>query len=362
MGSIIVGTGIAVPPRQVTNDQLSAIMDTSDEWIRRRTGVGSRFMADPGTGASDLAAEAVVAALGDARIDPAEVDLLVTATMTPDQFAPGIAAVVQSKAGLGQVAAFDLRQQCSGFLYGLDLADAMLRSGRARCAAVVGAEVHTGYMPFGTGFDVLRGTRDAPTDEDRAAATASRAWSVLFGDGAGAAVLRADDTAGPAKGDTAGQATGIIASRLFSDGEDAELIQVRGLGFRHQPFVDADQLAAGMHLPEMNGAELFRRASAAMPAAVQAVLDDVGLTVSDLDLVVCHQANERIVEVVRKALGIDALVAPSNIERYGNTTAATLALLFHEQRLAGRVPSGTVVCFVAFGAGSHWGALLYREP
>ena len=159
-----------------------------------------------------------------------------------------------------------------------------------------------------------------------------------------------------------GQETGVLACKLFSDGTDFELIQVEGLGFRHQPYVDADQLAAGLHLPKMNGAELFRRASTAMPAAIEAVLAEAGLGVGDLDLVVAHQANERIVEVVRKALGVDATVAPTNIERYGNTTAATLAILYHELRTAGRVPSGALVCFVAFGAGSHWGALLYRQP
>jgi 3-oxoacyl-[acyl-carrier-protein] synthase III len=361
MGSVIVGSGISVPPHRVTNDDLGAIMDTSDDWIRRRTGVGSRHLAAPGVGASDLAAEAVRAAVADAGLAPADIDLLITATMTPDQFAPGIAAVVQTKAGLGPVAAFDLRQQCSGFLYGLDLADAMVRVGRARHAVVVGAEVHTGYMPFGTGFEVLRGTRREPTVADRDAASASRAWSVLFGDGAGAVVVSAAGVGTDGGGD-GGAPTGVLASRLFSDGDDVELIQVPGLGFRCQPYVDAEQLAAGLHLPRMNGAELFRRAATAMPAAVRQVLDDTGYTVADLDLVVCHQANERIVEVVRQSLGVDAEVAPTNIERYGNTTAATLPILFHELRADGRVPSGALVCFVAFGAGSHWGAALYRQP
>lgn len=359
MGSIIVGSGIAVPPRRVTNDDLAAVMDTSDDWIRRRTGVGSRHLADPGVGASDLGAAAVTAALADAGVEPAEVDLLVTATMTPDFLAPGIAPLVQTKAGLGQIAAFDLRQQCSGFLYGLDLADAMVRVGRSRCAVVVGAEVHAGYLPFGTGLDVLRGLRPEPTAEDRAMATASRGWSVLFGDGAGALVLGPGAAGGGTGG---GSPSGVLASRLFSDGEDFELIHVAGVGFRHQPYVDVAQLEAGLHHPRMNGAELFRRASTAMPAAVGAVLDDAGLTVADLDLVVVHQANERIVEVVRRALGVDATVAPTNIERYGNTTAATLPLLFHELRQAGRVTAGALVCFVAFGAGAHWGAVLYREP
>lgn len=357
MGSVIVGSGIAVPPRVVTNDDLARIMDTSDAWIRRRSGVAQRHVADPGVGASDLGALAASAALVDAGIEPGEVDLLVTATMTADHFAPGIAPLVQRKAGLGRVAAFDLRQQCSGFLYGLDLADAFLGSGRAHTAVVVGAEVHTGYMPYGTGFEVLRGDRTEPTPADRERATAARAWSVLFGDGAGAVVLRAGDATGPAQDER-----GFLASRLFTDGDDFELIHVPGLGFAHQPYVDAAQLEAGLHNPHMNGGELFRRAVTAMPAAVREVAASRGVSIEDLSLVISHQANERITEAVRAALGVNDVIAPSNIERYGNTTAATLPILFHEQRLAGRVVPGSLLCFTAFGAGAHWGASLYRVP
>ncbi len=357
MGSVIIGSGIAVPPRVVTNDDLSRIMDTSDAWIRRRSGVAQRHVAEPGVGASDLGAAATTAALADAGVEPGEVDLLVTATMTADHFAPGIAPLVQQKAGLGRVAAFDLRQQCSGFLYGLDLADAFLRSGRARTAVVVGAEVHTGYMPYGTGFEVLRGTRDEPTPEDRATATAARAWSVLFGDGAGAMVLRCGDDHGDDRPEE-----GFLATRLFTDGDDFELIHVPGLGFAHQPYVDAAQLEAGLHNPHMNGGELFRRAVTAMPAAVREVAEVVGVGLDELDLVISHQANERITEAVRGALGVDEHVAPSNIERYGNTTAGTLPILFDELLRAGRVTPGALVCFTAFGAGAHWGAALYRVP
>lgn len=351
MGSLIVGSGVAVPPRVVTNDDLSKIMDTTDEWIVSRSGVRQRHVAEPGVGPSDLAAEAVTAALADAGVAASEVDLLVTATMTPDQFAPGIAGEVQDRSGLGHVGAFDLRQQCGGFLYGLDMADAMLSSGKAECAVVVGAEVHAGYMPYGDSWDILRGLRDdPPSPEDYAAATEARAWAVLFGDGAGAVVLRRNDD----------PTTGLLDSVLRTDGSHADLIQVPGVGFRHQPYVDASQIGDQAHWPTMNGMELFRQAVTCMPAAVHEVLEHTGYELSDVSLVIAHQANDRILDGVRKQLGVSEEVAPSNIARYGNTTAATLPILFHEQHAAGNISVGDLVCFTAFGAGAHWGASLYR--
>jgi len=353
MGSVIIGTGIALPPRIVTNDDLAAIMDTTDEWIRSRTGVTQRHIADPGVGASDLAAEAVTSALRAAGIEAGDVDALITATMTPDQFAPGIAGVVQDRCGMGPIAAFDLRQQCGGFLYGLDLADALLASGKARRVVVVGAEVHSGYMPYGASWEILRGERPGPPDpQDHAAATEARGWAVLFGDGAGAAVLTPDDDS----------ASGFLSSVLRTDGSHADLIEVPGVGFRHQPYVDAAQLEARAHWPSMNGMELFRQAVTCMPAAVREVLDSAGYTVDDLSLVIAHQANDRILEGVRKQLDVDAALVPSNIARYGNTTAATLPILLHEQLTAGRITPGSLICFTAFGAGAHWGASLYRVP
>ena len=396
MASVIVGTGTAAPPNVVHNHDLARIMDTTDEWIRSRSGVRSRRFADPGTGASDLAAEAARAALDDAGTDPSAVDAVVCATMTPDCQNPGIAGAVQHKADLGRAAVFDLRQQCAGFLFGLDLADMLIATGRAATVLVVGAEVHAGYLPWGDAWDIVLGRSDRPpTDAERALATRHRAWSVLFGDGAGAMVLQEQAAgAGPASADTAARGepvgpvprrpadhdptsphgagngirleerppTGILVSVLRTDGAHADLIEVPGLGSRQRPYADEAQIAAGLHHPVMNGGGLYRMAVESMPAAVREALSAAGCGLDDLDLVVAHQANDRILEGVRRRLGVDADVMPSNIEHWGNTTAATLPILYHEMRQQGRVPPGSLVAFTSFGAGAHWGAVLYREP
>ena len=294
MPTVITGTGVAVPPNVVTNDDLTRIMDTTDEWIRSRTGVASRRFVDPGTGTSDLAAEAARAALEDAGVSGDEVDMLVCATMTPDRQNPGIAGAVQHKAGLGDAATFDLRQQCAGFLFGLDLADMMISTGRAGTVVVVGAEVHAGYLPWGDAWEILLDGADrAPTADERTLATRHRAWSVLFGDGAGAAVLRDQaDAARP----PCGSPEGILASVLRTDGAHADLIEVPGLGSEQRPYADAAQIAAGLHHPTMNGGGLYRLAVETMPAAVGEALEAAGCGLADLDLVVAHQANDRILE------------------------------------------------------------------
>ncbi len=353
MGNIICGTGTEVPDLVVTNADLARIMDTSDEWIYRRTGVRERRFVEPGTATSDLAAGAGRAALDDAGLGPEEVDVLITATMTPDTFAPGISSLVQEKLGLGAVGAYDLRQQCSGFLYGLDLADALLSSEKAGTVLVVGAEVHSGFLPWDGSWPYLLGTADGPVPADQYRRNSRyRAWSVLFGDGAGAAVLRRSSN----------PEVGILASRLHSDGTHHELIHVPGVGFSRRPYVDLARLEAGEHLPHMQGRELFREAVSRMPEAVLEVLDATGTAPAELDLVVAHQANARIVEGVRKALGMAPDQVPVNIDRYANTTAGTLPILFDELRRADRVRPGSLVVFTAFGAGAHWGAALYREP
>ena len=352
MGNLIIGTGMAVPPTVVTNEDLARVMDTSDDWIRRRSGVRTRHFADPGVGSVALGIEAGAAAIADAGLAPGDIDAVVTATMTPDQSAPGNAPLIQAGLGLGPVAAYDLRQQCSGFLYALDLADSMLTTGRAETVLVVGSEVHAGYMPFDEiSWQILRGLSDStPGPEQWKRATAHRGWAVLFGDGAGAMVLARDATAGH----------GFLNFRLYSDGSLFDLIQVEGLGFRRQPYIDHAQLEAGLQMPSMNGRELFRRAVKLMPEAVASVLDDRNLTVADLDLVIAHQANARILEGVRKAAGLGEHQVPSNLDRYANTTAATLPILFHEIRPT--LAPGALVAFTAFGAGAHWGAALYRLP
>ena len=360
MPAVITGTGVAVPPNFVTNDHLTRIMDTTDEWIRSRTGVASRRFVDPGTGTSDLAAEAARAALDDAGVDAADVDAVVCATMTPDRQNPGIAGAVQHKAGLDGAAVFDLRQQCAGFLFGLDLADMLIATGRAGTVVVAGAEVHAGYLPWGEAWDIVLGRSDrAPTDDERVLATRHRAWSVLFGDGAGAMVVQAQ----PDKaGSDSSSETGILGSMLRTDGAHADLIEVPGLGSEQRPYADAAQIAAGLHHPAMNGGGLYRLAVETMPAAVKDVLEVAECKLDDLDLVVAHQANDRILDGARQRLGVDEATMPSNIGDWGNTTAATLPILYHELRQQGRVTPGSLVAFTSFGAGAHWGAVLYREP
>lgn len=353
MSAVITGTGVAVPPNVVTNDDLGRIMDTSDEWIRSRSGVVQRRFVDPGTGASDLAVEAARAALADAGVDPSSVDVLVTATMTPDVINPGIAPLVQEKLGLGPIPAFDLRQQCSGFLYGLDLADSMIASDRADTVVVVGAEVHAGYLPWGDAWEIVLGQSDrAPTTEEWELASAHRGWSVLFGDGAGAMVVQR----------SAARDSGVLGSVLHTDGRHFELIVGGDFGSLNRPYLSEAILAQGLHIPRMDGGGLYRQAVRLMPEAIAEVLEKSAYSVGDLDVVVAHQANDRILAGVRRQLGVDDHLVPSNIALWGNTTAGTLPILFHELREAGRVESGALVCFTAFGAGAHWGAILYRQP
>lgn len=352
MGAVIAGTGVAIPEKVVSNHDLAGIMDTTDDWITTRTGVKERRFADPGTGSSDLAIEAVTAALVDAGVDAGSVDALVTATMTPDYLAPGIAGLVQNGAGLGHVAAYDLRQQCSGFLYGLDLADSLIGSGRADVVAVVGAEVHAGFQPWSEeSWQAVLGEPVTVSAADYERNTTYRAWSVLFGDGAGAMILRRGDA----------DDEGMLGTSLHTDGDSFELIWVPGVGFKSRPYVTSADLADDAHLPRMDGGGLYRRAVRLMPEAAEAVLDKTGLSIEEVDLVIAHQANDRILDGVRKKLGMGPEKVPSNIGAYGNTTAGTLPILYHEQRNSGRVQPGDLVCFAAFGAGAHYGAALYRE-
>ncbi len=353
MRSIISGTGIALPTTVVTNDDLTKVMDTDPEWISSRTGVLERRIASPGQTSSSLGAEAGTAALVDAGVDTADVDALIVATMTPDFYAPGPAPLVQHAMGLERsIPAFCIRQQCSGFLYGLEMGDALIGSGKAKNVLVIGAEVHAGVQPWITAWDRLQDEGIPPTPEEWDLATRNRAWAVLFGDGAGAVLLQATDR----------DDVGILATRLFTDGEHFGLIHIPALGSASRPFIDPGQIDREEHIPLMQGPLLYRQAVRLMPEALHTVLEETGHGVEDVDLVVAHQANERILDGVRKRMGVDATVVPQNLQHYGNTTAGTLPILFHELRTQGRVESGMLIGFVAFGAGAHWGASLYRVP
>lgn len=350
MRSVITGTGIGVPRHVVTNEALSGLMDTSDEWIRVRSGIQERRYAEPDQGSTALGVIAAQHAIADAGLAPRDIDAVIFATMTPDHVLPGNGPLLQAALGLGDIPTFDIRQQCSGFLYGLELADLFLQSGRYRRVLLVGAEVHTAFMPWHLGWDTLigRSTREI-TAAERTENTASRDRTVLFGDGAGAVVIEGRDGA-----------AGLGAIRLHTDGTGAGVLTMLGASFKRRPFVTHEQIDAGDTLPIMSGKEVFRSAVTLMPQAVREVCEASGLAVEALDLVLVHQANLRIIEGVQKALGLPAEKVPHNIERYGNTTAATLPILFHECRQQGLIRPGMNLVFTALGSGLHWGAALYR--
>jgi len=352
MRSIITGSGIGIPKNVVRNDALSRIMDTSDEWIRTRSGIEQRHYADPGEGSAELGMRAAEQALRAAGRTTGEIDAIVFATMTPNHFFPGNGPVMQAKMGFPEaIPTFDIRQQCSGFLYGLDLADSLIRSGKHHRVLVVGADVHTPFMPWENGWEMTIGGKEREvTPEEYAANTAIRDRTVLFGDGAGAVVVEA----------SANGERGLLASRLFTNGSNIEALYVRGVGFRFRPFVTKEQLDASDQIPVMEGREVFKQAVSKMPEAVRAVCADAGVSVSDIDLLLIHQANLRIVEAVGKQLALPPEKVPHNIERYGNTTAGTLPILYHELVESGRIKPGMLICFTALGSGLHWGAALYR--
>lgn len=350
--AIITGSGIGIPKNLVPNEILSRIMDTSDEWIRTRSGVEQRYYADPGEGSAELGMIAAEAALKAAKCERDDIDGVIFATMTPNHFFPGNGPVLQAKMGLREsIPTFDIRQQCSGFLYALDLADSLIRSGKHRRLLVIGSDVHTPFMPWGNGWDITIGREDRQvTAEEYAANTKIRDRSVLFGDGAGAIIVEASNENG----------RGFIAAKLYTDGSNIEALYVPGVGFRRRPYVDKKQIDADEPIPVMEGREVFKQAVSKMPESVREVCAAAGLQVSDIDILLIHQANLRIVEGVGKQLGLPPEKVPHNIERYGNTTAGTLPILFHECVADGRIKPGMLVCFTALGSGLHWGAALYR--
>lgn len=351
MRTVITGSGVGIPSNVVKNELLSRIMDTSDEWIRTRSGIEERRYAEPGEGSAALGMRAAEGAMTSAGVGTGDIDAVIFATMTPDYFFPGNGPVLQARMGFPEIPTFDIRQQCSGFLYALDLADSLIQSRKFRRLLVVGADVHTPFMPWQNGWDVTigRGTGEV-TPEQYAENTSIRDRTVLFGDGAGAVVVEGRDD----------DDRGFLAARLFSDGSNIEALYVPGVGFRMRPFVDHAQISAGLPLPVMEGRTVFKEAVSRMPAAVRHVCADARIAVTDLDLLLVHQANLRIIEGVAKSLGLPPEKVPHNIERYGNTTAGTLPILYHECVESGRIQPGMLIGFTALGSGLHWGAALYR--
>ena len=352
MRAVIAGSGSEIPPRVVTNQMLSRIMDTSDEWIRERSGVETRYYVEPGTATSDLGVAAARRALEAAGVKPEEVDLVVFATMTPDHYFPGAGPLLQAKLGLRNVPCFDIRQQCVGFLYGLQLVDAQVRAGLARTVLLVGAEVHSGFMPYSpANWDYLYGRADVPpTPAEHAWNSRFRHLTVLFGDAGAAVVLRATEE--PRRG--------IVDSILHMNGAEYDKLYVPGTGFKHRPYTDPAQFARGDHIPVMDGRYVFKLATTRMVEVAQQVLARNEVGVEDVSLVLMHQANRRINEQCQKMLGIPDEKMVHNIHKYGNTTAATIPLLWDESVRDGRLRPGDLVLMVAFGAGMSWGATLVR--
>ena len=350
MRSVIAGTGMYVPPNIVDNDRIAQLMDTSDEWIRQRTGIVTRHLAEAGVATSDLAVPAAKDALADAGLELGDIDYVVFATMTPDHYFPGSAPFFQTKLGLAGVPCLDIRQQCAGFIYGLQVTDALIRSGQCRRVLLVGAEEHACLMPWRS-WDALFGREEAhPSPEEWALNTATRDRTVLFGDGAGACVVIGEDDGG----------RGVLDILLHTDGTYADRLWAKAGGSAYRPYFHPAMFESGDSIPVVQGREVFRLAVTHMPEVVLAVLERNGLSVDDLDLVVMHQANLRINEAVQKRLGLPDEKVFNNIQRYGNTTAATIPIAFHEARKSGRVHPGGLVCFVGLGSGLNWGAILYR--
>ena len=319
--SIVRGVGAYLPARIVGNDELSTRVDTSDAWIRERTGIEQRHVAADGELTSDLACAAAKRALDRADIDPAAIDLVVVATSTPDNTFPATATAVQRKLGVPPCPAYDLQAVCAGFAYALCTADNHLRLGQARCALVIGAETFSRILDW-----------------------QDRSTCVLFGDGAGAVVLRAEKQAGTVAD------RGILATRLYADGRHYDDL-----------YVDGGPSSTGTtgHL-RMNGREVFRHAVADLAGAAEQVLADCGLTPADIDLLVPHQANKRIIDAVGRRLDLPAERVVVTVDRHANTSAASIPLALDHAVATGRLRPGHLVCANAMGGGFAWGAALIR--
>lgn len=320
----ILGTGHAYPEGVLTNADLERMVDTSDEWITSRTGIKQRHKAAEGEYTSMFAVRAARAAIEHAKIDPTEIDLLICATVTPDQVLPSTGCIIQTELGAHKAAAFDLAAACSGFLYGLTLANTMIQTGQARHALVIGAELLTRYVDY--------------TD---------RSTCVIFGDGAGAAVL------GPVEGER-----GILATRIRSDGRFTDQLFAPGGGTRMG--LTPESFAAGAHFYKMRGNELFKVAVRSMAEVSREVLEEAGYTADDVKLFIPHQANQRITDAVANNLKVESERVYSNIAMHGNTSSASIPIALDECVRMGKIADGDLVLLASFGGGVTWGAVLMR--
>jgi 3-oxoacyl-[acyl-carrier-protein] synthase-3 len=328
----ITGTGMHVPGRVVTNKDLEQLMDTSDEWIRQRTGIQERHFIEPGQTPVDVAEPAARRALEAARIEPDEVDCVVLATLSPQADFPGTSFFLQDRLGLRETPCFDVRAQCSGFLYSLATARSFVAAGQFRRVLVVGCEVHS------TGIDLTTEGRDV---------------AVLFGDGAGACVVEANDDAD--------DPSGILEVRLHAQGRHAQKLWIEAPGSGFAPVrISEELLRERRHFPRMDGKFVFKHAVTRMPEVLLATLSAASVKQEDVDLFLFHQANLRINEYVAQALEIPAHKLPSNIQRFGNCSAASIPMLLDEAVRGGTLERGRLVSMTAFGSGFSWASAVVR--
>ncbi|HTT69098.1 MAG TPA: beta-ketoacyl-ACP synthase III [Gemmatimonadales bacterium] len=324
-----ISTGMYVPERVVKNDEFTQWMDTSDEWIRTRTGITERRWVAEGQSGADMALEATRRALADAGLKATDLDAIIYCTLSPDYFFPGTGVFLQRKLGVAEIPCLDVRNQCTGFLYGLSIADAWIRTGQYRRVLLVGSEVHS------TGMDLTTRGRDL---------------AVLFGDGAGVAIL------GPTEAD----GRGVLSTHIFADGRYAEMLFCDAPASARRPRLSQEDLDSARIYPRMEGKEVFKHASTRMPESVQRALGANGLAAKDIKILIPHQANLRISEMVRRQLDLRDDQVYNNIQRYGNTTAGSIPIALDECVRAGRLARGDLLLLAAFGSGFTWGSAAIR--
>lgn len=330
--AIIKGTGRYVPDRKITNEALTRWMETSDEWIVQRTGIETRYWVgeDEDVGTSDLAYEASLIALERAGWNPEELDLIIFATMTPDLNIPGSGVHLQNRLSEKKIPALDIRQQCTGFLHGMEIGDAYIRGGKAEKILLVGAEFQSRYLEL---------------------TTENRDTAVIFADGAGAVCMEAVETTAE---------VGIVASILHADGEFSGALRfglpARKTGYAYTPALIKNKA----YLPYMDGKAVFKMAVTLLPQVTEELLTKANLKIEDLDMVIPHQANLRINEAFRARMNIPEEKMFNNIQRYGNTTAATIPIALDEVVEKKLLKSGDTIMFIGLGAGLTWGGVIYK--
>jgi len=327
--SRILGIGMSVPKRIVTNNDLAAKMETSHEWIVERTGIEQRHWVEDGETGTSLATAASIQAMERAKVDAKDIDLIIYATLSPDFFFPGTAVFVQRALGMKEIPCLDIRQQCTGFIYGLSIADAYIRTGMFKNILLIGSEVHS------TGLDV---------------STAGRDITVLFGDGAGAVVIgRATD-----------EKHMIMSTHIHADGSEAEILWTEYPASARNPRISEAALAERGHFPVMNGKKVFKHAVTRMPQAIMEGMIANNITLANVDMMIPHQANLRINQMVAQMIGMPPEKVHNTIMKWGNTTAASIPMCMYDAIEVGKIQDGNLVCLVAFGAGLTWGSAFLR--